>query len=71
MPGAGGCDIEAEFCSLAITEASAILSFLGTNGERVSIVMPPIMLESLGQQIAAVRPHLARRWLPNGPQGHP
>lgn len=71
MPGAGGCDIEAESCSLAITEASAILSFPGINGERVSVVMPPIMLESLGLRIAALRPDLARRWSPKGPQRQP
>lgn len=68
-PGAAGYDIEAESYSLAITETSAILSFVGTNGERASVTMPAIMLATLGQQITAVRPRLARRWSPKGQDG--
>ena len=58
------CDIEAELCSLAISGAAAMLTFVGTRGERISVTMPPLMLETLGQQIAAMRSQLPERWLP-------
>ncbi len=64
--GAVICDIEAELCSLATSDTAAILTFLGTRGERISVTLPPIMLETLGQEIAAARSRLPRRWSPAG-----
>ena len=65
---AGGvtCDIEADLCSLALSDTAAVLTFLGTEGEQISVTMPPIMLETLGQQIAAMRSRLRGRWSPAG-----
>ena len=58
-------DFEAEICSLAVVGASVVLSFVGTNGERVSVTMPPIMLDQLAQSIAGAHPHIAKTWSPS------
>ncbi|MDA8250408.1 MAG: hypothetical protein M0Z28_14725 [Rhodospirillales bacterium] len=68
-PGGMTCDIEADLCSLALNDAAAVLTFLGTQGERISVTMPPMMLETLGQQIAAMRSRLPGRWSPAGRTG--
>ena len=57
-------DIEAELCSVSHTPHSVTLTFAGTNGEKVSVTMPPIMAATLHQTLAVIRPNLAPRWSP-------
>ena len=57
-------DIEAELCSVSHTAHSVTLTFAGTNGEKVAVTMPPIMVDTLYQTLAAIRPNLAPRWSP-------
>ena len=60
-------DLEAELCSVSSTSHSVTLTVLGTNGETVSITMPPVMVEVLHRTLGLVLPTLASRWSP-GPR---
>ncbi|MCL5670726.1 MAG: hypothetical protein M1423_05435 [Acidobacteria bacterium] len=57
-------DLEAELCSVSNTAHSVTLTFVGTNDEKVSVTLPPIMVETLYQTLGGIRPKLEGRWSP-------